>query len=159
MKRFILIIILFTMQAVVMYGQSAESDKFFGKGVEAFKVGNYSEAIRFFEKANKLDEKELPKESCRNGYARAWMAHCYYKLGNEKKARELSYYDEFRIPPVDRRQTLESSKEDELALQCMSRNDYEGAIAHALKCMEIEEREVGTHSMSYLGSCLALANM
>lgn len=159
MKRFILIIILFTMQAVVMYGQSAESDKFFGKGVEAFKVGNYSEAIRFFEKADKLDEKELPKESCRNGYARAWMAHCYYKLGNEKKARELSYYDEFRIPPVDRRQTLESSKEDELALQCMSRNDYEGAIAHALKCMEIEEREVGTHSMSYLGSCLALANM
>ncbi len=159
MKRFILIIILFTMQAVVMYGQSAESDKFFGKGIDAFQQGNYSEAIRFFEKANKLDEKELPKESCRNGYARAWMAHCYYKLGNEKKARELSYYDEFRIPPVDRRQTSESSKEDELALQCMSRNDYEGAIAHAMKCMEIEEREVGTHSMSYIGSCLALTNM
>lgn len=159
MKRFILIIILFTMQAVVMYGQSAESDKFFGKGIDAFQQGNYSEAIRFFEKANKLDEKELPKESCRNGYARAWMAHCYYKLGNEKKARELSYYDEFRIPPVDRRQTSESSKEDELALQCMSRNDYEGAIAHAMKCMEIEEREVGTHSMSYIGSCLALADL
>lgn len=159
MKRFILIIILFTMQAVVMYGQSAESDKFFGKGIDAFQQGNYSEAIRFFEKADKLDEKELPKESCRNGYARSWIAHSYYKLGNEKKARELSYYDEFRIPPVDRRQTSESSKEDELALQCMSRNDYEGAIAHAMKCMEIEEREVGTHSMSYIGSCLALTNM
>lgn len=154
----ILSVLLFITSCVYTYGQSKESDKFFAKGVNAFNKGLYNEAIDYFEKSKNLDDEQLPEEDCRNGYSKAWLAYCYYKIGNEAKAKELAPYFYF-IPPIDRRLTVESDTEAAIANRLILEGSHKEALPHALKCFELEEKILGKENTNYIGSCYLLSDI
>lgn len=141
-----------------IYGQSNESDELFGKGIDAFNKKMYYESINLFKKADKLDSIQIPLESNRLGYCKSWIAHCYYLLGDETKAKETSEYDYF-FKPVDRRLTIESDNEEYLSFLALNKGNLKEALHHALKCIELEEKILGKESLHYIGSCMTLYNI
>lgn len=138
--------------------QSPQSDILFSKGIEMCDNGDYAEAIKCFTEAKELDDKEIDKNSYRNDYTLAWVAYCWYKSGNEEKAKDLSRYDYFHRPP-DRRLTKNADLEADLTFAAMDRGDYEEALRHALLCMDLEEKVLGRESISYIGSCVTLSRI
>lgn len=141
-----------------IYAQSKESDKYFAKGMSAFQKGDYRGAIEAFSHADELDVKELPKGSSRLGYSKSWIAYCYHILGDDKRAREISKYDYLELP-VDRRLTKESDKEADSVRDNFHTGNYEDALSHALKCLEIEDKTLGKGSIHCIGSCLTIADI
>lgn len=140
------------------FGQSQKSDFFFNQGVELYNNAQYKEAIFFFEKAVELDQKEIPPESERYGYSSIWLASCYYKLGNVRKAREISP-SQYSFKPVDRRLTIESDKEANMATQLQQEGKIEDAIQHAMKCLQLEKATLGEFSLHCVGSYLTIADL
>lgn len=142
----------------VSLAQTKESDCFFAQGVDAFNRQDYHEAISCFEKTQDIDNRTLPAESPRLGYADHWLARCYFLLGDTVKAKEITPIH-YEFEPIDRRLTIDSDKEDELAVKAMAENNIPEAIEHALKCIALEEKKLGPLSLSYIGSCLILADL
>ena len=64
-KAAIIITLLASLLSFVANGQSAKSDSYFAKGVQAYNMGKYLEAIKNFEKSHRLDFKELPETNVR----------------------------------------------------------------------------------------------
>lgn len=138
-----------------MLAQSRQSDRYFAQGIEAYEMGDYAKAIDWFSKSDALDAKQISPESSRAHYSKAWMGHCHYLLGDKKKARELCP-DYPEIKPADRRLTIEIDKEDDLTQKAMRMRNDSAALAHALKCKELEEKTLGRLSIHYAGSMLGL---
>lgn len=157
-KVFYCFLIMFILSGGNINAQSKLSDKYYSKGMEAFERENYSEAIDWFSKADVLDEKEISPESNRYGYCKQWLAHCYYLLGDEEKAKKISRED-YLIRPTDRRITLESDAEGDLANEAYKKGDLQQALDHALKCIELEEKKLGRVSCHYAGTCLFICKI
>lgn len=156
--RLISFIGLFLMSLSAAFGQSQKSDFFFNQGVELYNNAQYKEAIPFFERAVELDQEEIPPESERYGYSSIWLASCYYKLGNVRKAREISP-SQYSFEPVDRRLTIESDKEANMAIQLQQEGKIEEAIQHAMNCLQLEKAALGEFSLHCVGSYLAIADL
>ena len=101
-----LILLVVLLCSPIGYAQSERSDKLFEQGVTLYQAGKYREAIPVFEECDSLDKAEMEEGAYRRGYAEDWLASCWYKLGNTKKAKEIAdqTYD---AAPVDRRLTVE----------------------------------------------------
>ena len=123
------------------YSQTAESDKLFGQGVEAYRKKQYYEAIAFFNQCHEIDKKTLGEEHTRSQYSNIWNACCYYKLGYVDKAKELSpaYYN---ITPIDRRLTAESDSISDIANGHMNNGEFEKALPYLQKTAQIEDKEI-----------------
>lgn len=136
--------------------QSPESDALFAKGVELYNKGNYEEAASAFSRCQQLDETELQADDSRQGYAKIWLASCYYKLGQEAKAKSLSpeYY---RLKPIDRRQTVASDKLSRQASDAYVKGDLASAVPLLRRCAELERQELGEDNAWYANSILILA--
>ena len=67
----------------------SKSDSLFAKGVELYNQGNYKAAIPLFTESDKIDKAELDSTSNRREYSAMWLGSCYYKLGDEEKAKEI----------------------------------------------------------------------
>lgn len=152
---FCLLIISITYSSVA---QTRESDELFGNAVEEFDKGNYHNAISIFEKVKAIDDATLDPESNRSGYADRWLAHCHYLLGDTVKAKEYSSLEYF-FPPVDRRRTTESDSEGQAALSLCMENDFDGAIPHALRCLELEGIYPGRNTVYYVATCVSLSDI
>ena len=122
----IVFVIMFLIPMVVL-AQSKQSDEYYSKGVELYNAGKFKEAIPYFEKSNKLDQKEL-KHSGRRYYSVRWLASCYYKLGDEAKAAKLFPDEEYLLPPVDRRLMVEVDSLTSLVWILVDEGDYQTAI-------------------------------
>ena len=138
------------------YSQTAESDKLFGQGVEAYRKKQYYEAIAFFNQCHEIDKKTLGEEHTRSQYSNIWNACCYYKLGYVDKAKELSpaYYN---ITPIDRRLTAESDSISDIANGYMNNGEFEKALPYLQKTAQIEEKEIGKDNAWYAGTLAGLA--
>lgn len=89
------------------------SDSLFYKGMHLYKQHKYQEATICFEKCYAFD-RLLDYESYANlrgfwgefyrhynNYSRVWLAHCYYKVGLEEKAKALD--EDYIFEPFDRK--------------------------------------------------------
>ena len=83
----------------------SKSDSLFAKGVELYNQGNYKAAIPLFTESDKIDKAELDSTSNRREYSAMWLGSCYYKLGDEEKAKEIDSIS-YSLPPIDRRVTV-----------------------------------------------------
>ena len=155
-KRIILcaIIALFAVEAGA---QSARSNQLFDEGVELYRQGKYREAIPYFEQVDVLDRKELPEGNPRREYATLWLASCYYKLGNEAKARELDATT-YALPPIDRRLTVQSDSLSVLAQEYINAGDYERAIPFIRQYAALEKKALGANSIWYANSLSIYVN-
>lgn len=133
------------------FSQSLASDQLYAEGVELYRQKQFAQAINCFEQAVAFDEMEIPVESPRRYYSVSWLARCYYMLGNEPAAMEISPYD-YMFEPVDRRLTVESDNEDILAHEAFSIGDLDLAISHIMKCLELEKTNLGELSIHCIGS-------
>lgn len=156
-KAAIIITLLASLLSFVANGQSAKSDSYFAKGVQAYNMGKYLEAIKNFEKSHRLDFKELPETNVRREYSRDWLAHCYYLTGDTVRARKTSPLH-YSFEPIDRRLTIESDYHGQLSHDCAAKDDLEGAIRHSIKCLQIEERILGQNSYFTAGTAQNIAN-
>lgn len=138
------------------YCQSALSDSLYALGVELYNVGKYKEAIPFFEECDKLDKVEFDSLQEKRYYGDWWLASCYYKLGKEKKAIEISpkyYY----FPPTDRRLMAERDSVEEIAIKYLKETSFSFAAMYIKDVMKIEKELCGEMSLDYLGSYFNLA--
>lgn len=142
----------------VAFSQSKKSDSFFSKGVALYNQGKYREAIICFEKVVDIDKKEIPQDSERSGYGIAWLASCHYKLGDIKKAQEILPYN-YQFEPMDRRLTIESDKEADMANQCQQKGNIKEAVRHATKCLYLEQSALGQNSLHCVGSYLMIGDL
>lgn len=126
--------------------QSARSDQLYGQGIALYNQGRYQEAISFFAQTEALDQQEIPANSSRRAYATLWIASCYYRLGNEEKARELDPVS-YAFPPVDRRLTVRSDSIYDLAQERIGQGDYEGALPLLQACARLEREALGDNSL------------
>lgn len=154
-RRFVVYIVALTI-CFGCFAQSAQSDRLFAKGMDAYRHGDYTGAIGFFTKADELDQREVSPKSGRYGYCKSWIAYCYYKLGNETKAKEVAKFY-YNIEPVDRSLTVISDKYGDLGQKAFDSGDYASALTHFLKCMEEEENNLGVNSLQYVGSCHSIS--
>ena len=155
-KRIILcaIIALFSVEAGA---QSARSNQLFDEGVELYRQGKYREAISVFSRVDLLDKLDFPEGNPRREYAALWMASCYYKLGDEAKARELDSLT-YVFPPVDRRLTVQSDSLSVLAQEYINVGDYESALPLVRQCAALEKEALGANSIWYANSLGMYAN-
>ena len=155
-KRIILcaIIALFSVEAGA---QSARSNQLFDEGVELYRQGKYREAISVFSRVDLLDKLDFPEGNPRREYAALWMASCYYKLGDEAKARELDSLT-YVFPPVDRRLTVQSDSLSVLAQEYINVGDYESALPLVRQCVALEKEALGANSIWYANSLGMYAN-
>lgn len=138
--------------------QSAVSNELFSQGVDFYNKGDYAKAIPVFEKMMQLDNRELAETSLRRGYGESWLAACYYKMGNEEKARELSP-DSYRTQPVDRRLTVESDRLCEQGMFFFSSGNFEKALHYFRQCANFERKMFPTHvfyanTLSLMAHCM-----
>ena len=143
MRYIIICIYLLTLYSNKVHAQSAKSDSLFALGVDLYNAGNYKEAIPMFEECDKLDKAELDDSSSRRGYSSMWLASCYYKLGDTAIASSISQY--YRLPPIDRRITIESDRLSDDGMLLSSSGEVEKALSCFRKCAEIELKELGEH--------------
>lgn len=156
--RRIIILLSFILLATYVLAQSAASDELFSQGVELYNQGNYAKAIQVFEKMIILDESELAESSTRRGYGPSWLAACYYKMGDEEKARELSP-DSYMAKPVDRRQTVESDRLCEHGMFFSSSGNSEKALKYFRQCANLERKTLPRHpfyanTLSLMAHCM-----
>lgn len=136
--------------------QSLVSNFYFNKGVDLYGQGKYEKAIPYFEKSDELDKAELLEGDMRREYSTVWLASCYYKLGNLEKAEKLSPF--YKLPPVDRRVTVESDCYGALAQQKLFEGDYDAALEYVLKGAELEKQYLGENSLWY-GNSLSMVSL
>lgn len=151
----IVVLILLHITLAPIYSQSPESDVLFSQGVESYNNENYREALSFFEKANAIDEQQIPVESSRYGYCLEWISSCYYNLGEIDKARSVSY-NFFNLKPTDRRLTVESDKLIDLAEKT---DNIDEAIEYLVRAYKIETENLGENSMNAIVSCRHIGNL
>lgn len=128
-----------------------KSDSLFAKGVELYNQGNYKAAIPLFTESDKIDKAELDSTSNRRDYSAMWLGSCYYKLGDEEKAKEVSTI-EYMYPPVDRRMTVKSDSLAAIGVHFIKQSEYKEALLHILKCAEIEKQVLGNQHTYYANS-------
>ena len=155
-KLLLFIISQLIFDCAIAYGQSALSDSLYAKGVALYNSGNYKDAILFFEKCDKLDKAEFDSLQGKPYYSEWWLANCYYKIGKEKKAIEISpkyYY----FPPTDRRLMTERDSVQEIAMKYLKETSFSFAAMYIKDVMKIEKELCGEMSLDYLGSYMNLA--
>ena len=123
---------------LLAFSQSKQSDEYYNKGVELYNAGKYKQAIPYFEKSIELDYQEMEEGDNRREYSVHWLAACYLRLGNEEKAAE-TYPDEYMVPPVDRRLTVESDALSDKVSVAMDEGDYQTAIRYLSRMVQIEK--------------------
>ena len=128
--------------------QSAKSDSLFDVGVNLYNAGKYQEAIPLFEASDKLDKAEIDSTSNRRDYSASWLASCYYQMKEYDKARDINP-NFFTLPPVDRRQTIQSDKVAEKATRCSAENKYAEALKYYKECAELEKASLGDKNYFY----------
>ena len=129
----------------------SKSDSLFAKGVELYNQGNYKAAIPLFTESDKIDKAELDSTSNRREYSAMWLGSCYYKLGDEEKAKDVSTY-EYMYPPTDRRLTVKSDSLATLGVILFKQNEYRKALSHIQNCAEIEKQVLGDQHPYYANS-------
>ena len=129
----------------------SKSDSLFAKGVELYNQGNYKAAIPLFTESDKIDKAELDSTSNRREYSAMWLGSCYYKLGDEEKAKDVSTY-EYMYPPTDRRLTVKSDSQATIGVILFKQNEYRKALSHIQNCAEIEKQVLGDQHPYYANS-------
>lgn len=129
----------------------SKSDSLFAKGVELYNQGNYKAAIPLFTESDKIDKAELDSTSNRREYSAMWLGSCYYKLGDEEKAKDVSTY-EYMYPPTDRRLTVKSDSLATIGVILFKQNEYRKALLHIQNCAEIEKQVLGDQHPYYANS-------
>lgn len=143
------IFILTMLSSLLTFGQSAKSDEYFAKGVEAYNRSDYRRAIEHFEKCDALDKVEMDSTESRAHYAEMWLASCYYKLGDKTRAAECQhhYYDQ---PPVDRRLTADIDYYSDKAHASAAEGGFDMAIMYSKMALDKEIALLG-HNHYYVG--------
>ena len=129
----------------------SKSDSLFAKGVELYNQGNYKAVIPLFTESDKIDKAELDSTSNRREYSAMWLGSCYYKLGDEEKAKDVSTY-EYMYPPTDRRLTVKSDSLATIGVILFKQNEYRKALSHIQNCAEIEKQVLGDQHPYYANS-------
>lgn len=125
-----------------------KSDSLFAKGVELYNQGNYKAAIPLFTESDKIDKAELDSTSNRRDYSAMWLGSCYYKLGDEERAKEVSTF-EYMYPPVDRRMTVKSDSLAKIGANYIHVNNIEQALKYYAQTEVIEKKMLGTNNLWY----------
>ena len=126
---------------------SAESDALFAAGVDLYNKGKYREAIPLFAKSDSLDNAQIDPTSNRLGYSRAWLASCYYMLGDTSEALKYSFY--YDLSPVDRRLTVVSDTLGLKGVGYFNVSDYNNALNCFERQVEIEKSLLGDKHIFY----------
>lgn len=142
MKHTSAIIILLFLYTVAASAQSIKSNQLFSKGVDAYNVGKYEEAISFFKESDSIDKIEMDSTNNRREYSAMWLASCYYKLGDEEKAKAISPYY-YKVEPIDRRLTIRSDSLSALADKAFEQNHYAKALDYYKQCEAFETELLG----------------
>ena len=104
-----------------------------------------------FTESDKIDKAELDSTSNRREYSAMWLGSCYYKLGDEEKAKDVSTY-EYMYPPTDRRLTVKSDSLATIGVILFKQNEYRKALSHIQNCAEIEKQVLGDQHPYYANS-------
>lgn len=152
------LLILMMLSSLLTFGQSAKSDEYFAKGVEAYNSSEYRCAIECFEKCDALDKVEMDSTESRAHYAEMWLASCYYKLGDKKRAAEYFpyFYDQ---PPVDRRLTADVDYYSDKAQAAVAEGGYDMAIMYGKMALDKEIALLGRNHYYVGNSYLIIADL
>ena len=149
MKQTILLIGILLI-SLTSFGQSAESNALFSEGVDLYKQGKYKTAIERFTRCQALDDVEMDSLDMRKEYTKEWIAHCYYKLSDIKKAKSIGVQD-YDIEPIDRGLTAKTDSIFDLANSIAANGNLSYAIQKMKEGMEMEKKALGEE-------CYAVAN-
>ena len=162
--KYIILVIVLSLSNMNIWAQSAESDKYFARGVQLYEKKNYYEAALAFLECYKLDLKELPENSIRREYGKMWLIACTRYDGPKSICEEYltdkEWSDEyFEYPPIDRRKTIESDIFAQKAVEYYSKGNLKAAIRNYLRCAEIEKEQLGDSCWWYANTLLTLGNL
>ena len=118
--------------------EEKESDNYFMKGMIAYEQGLFEDAISYFTKSKEHFEKSNLRELF-SGYEMYWIANCYYKLGDEEKAREIC--DVYMLEPLSRFEFFEADSILCLSEYFISRDSVDLAINKIQECLLIAQNK------------------
>ena len=148
MKRliYLLLLALSFSASPALFGQSAESNALFARGVTLYEEGRYAEAIPLFVAVDSLDALELGEAHQRHGYGQFWQASCLHHLGRTAEARRLAgpYY---ALKPIDRRLTVLSDSLMQAAKLLQEQKHYQAALPLMQQAEKEVRRELGGVSL------------
>lgn len=119
-----------------------KSDSLFAKGVELYNQGNYKAAIPLFTESDKIDKAELDSTSNRRDYSAMWLGSCYYKLGDEEKAKEIdsTYY---YLLPINRNITIKADSVKSIANNLKEQKQYKVALDKYQLTLQLQKEILG----------------
>lgn len=135
----------------------AQSDSLYAEGVKLYNAGQYQEAIPLFVESDRIDKSELDSTNNRREYSAMWLASCYYKLGDVKKAESYNEYG-YELPPIDRRLTIESDSLSMFAQQLVPR-DLEGCLNLCNEIYRLEYQTLGGETLWSMNTRLTIASI
>ena len=133
------------------WSQSRLSDSLYAAGVQLYHQGRYDEALPLFLQSDSLDKAELDSLSPRRGYSAQWASSCYYKMGRESMAQQ---YDrrQYKLKPVDRRQTVHSDSLIEEAIHDLVSNRCSMALEEAKEACKAEHALFDSNHYFHIGT-------
>lgn len=136
----------------------SKSDSLFAKGVELYNQGNYKAAIPLFTESDKIDKAELDSTSNRREYSAMWLGSCYYKLGDEEKAKEIDSIS-YSLPPIDRRVTVKPDSIMSSASNYIKQQQYKEALNSFQQALQSQRELLGEkhyklwNTFAHMGNC------
>lgn len=103
LRQILICILLSPCMFIISQAQSTKSNELYAKGVEAYRTGNYDDAISCFSMVDSIDAADK-LAAPRGQNARYWIASALYMKGDKPAARKADRYH-YPVPPVDRRIT------------------------------------------------------
>ena len=160
MKRliYLLLLALSFSASPALFGQSAESNALFARGVTLYEEGRYAEAIPLFAAVDSLDAIELGEAHQRHGYGQFWQASCLHRLVRTAEARRLdgAYY---ALKPIDRRLTVRSDSLMQAAKLLLEQKHYQAALPLMQQAEKEVRRELGGVSLWSVSCSLQQCNV
>ena len=121
------------------------SDSLFTVGVNYYHNGEYKRAINTFLECDEYDKSLLSENSARLAYCKMWIGSCYYKLGDEIKAKE---YDSkyYKYIPIDRNLTSKSDSLSDIYYKLIEYGEQVRSRNYLHKILEAEIKELGKNN-------------
>lgn len=135
----------------------ASAIRVFEKGVNLYNMKQYKNAIEAFSQCDSLMYLSKGDESCFFGHGMQWIASCYYKMGNDSIARQLSNY--YNLTPIDMRFTILSDSILDVAESLYLNGEIEASLKKFIEASEEEKRRLGRYSYWYANTLSHCADL
>jgi len=146
--QIIIITVCFSSPNIFAAPINIEADQEYVEGILCYNNNDYQSAIEHFRSCIELEHSAEVKTT-RDNYYSAWLAHCYYLLGQKDQAEEIAEY--YMATPIDCRNTIHIDSIYAIATHYFDKKEYLNAYPYYQECVNLIKNQFPDNHIFYSG--------